>query len=463
MRARRLPLALGLILSLAVLAVAFPAAVSGMGGKRHGDGRSHNLFRVGSTHDRVPVETFEEPFFTDLAFQGRYAYQGTWNGGFRVVDISRPWRPKVRAEVDCGSAQGDIAVFGDLVFRAVDSPVAAETVEDTCDAPAADTGFEGIQIFDVDKPWRASADDLVAAVPTDCGARSLTVVPDLRRHRVLVYVAAGPTQPEYNNDPVWVQECSEEHDKFQIVEVPLRRPEDASVLADAVLDGGHTCDDIAVLSTRSKRLAACAGNEAVLFDIANPAEPQRIRSFAAPGVPVWSSAAFSWDGSVVALAWEPAGGLEASCEASDPARGKSIVFFATETGEQLGAWTLPRAQSAAESCAIHSLGVAPTRKRNVLVAGVLQAGTWVVDFTDPAQPKTLAWSDPRPLADTLTFGGAWASYWYNGLVYESNVTKGLKAYAPAHGALPRGRRLPILNPQTQLGPRRPWSWHSWWH
>jgi hypothetical protein len=463
MRARRLPLALGLILSLAVLAAAFPAAVSGMGGKRRGDGRAENLFLVGSTHDRVPVETFEEPFFTDLAFQGRSAYQGTWNGGFRVLDISRPWRPKVRAEVDCGGPQGDIAVYGDLVFRAVDSPIAAESVEGTCDAPAADSGFEGIQIFDAHKRWRASSYDIVAAVPTDCGARSLTVVPDLRRYRVLVYVAAGPTQPEYNNDPVWRQECSEDHDKFQIVEVPLRHPEDASVLADAVLEGGHTCNDITVLSTRKHRLAVCAGNKAVVFDIANTAEPQRLRAFTASGVPVWSSAAFSRDGAVTALAWEPADGLEASCQEADPARARSIFLFATGTGELLGTWKLPRAQSAAENCAIHSLGVVPTRKRDVLVAGALQAGTWIVDFTDPAQPKTLAWSDPRPLGETLSFGGAWASYWYNGVVYESNVTKGLKAYLPSHKALPRGAWLPILNPQTQLGPHRPWSWHSWWH
>ena len=124
---------------------------------------------------------------------------------------------------------------------------------------------------------------------------------------------------------------------------------------------------------------------------------------------------------------------------------------------------LTRAQSAAENCAIHSLAVMPTKKRDVLVAGALQAGTWVVDFTDPAQPKTLAWSDPRPLADTLAFGGAWASAWYNGVVYESNVTKGLKAYFPSRKVLPRGAWLPILNPQSQLGPRHPWSWHAWWH
>jgi hypothetical protein len=218
-----------------------------------------------------------------------------------------------------------------------------------------------------------------------------------------------------------------------------------------------------VLSTRKHRLAVCAGNKAVVFDIANPAEPQRLRAFTASGVPVWSSAAFSRDGGVTALAWEPADGLEASCQEADPARARSIFFFATGTGELLGTWKLPRAQSAAENCAIHSLGVVPTRKRDVLVAGALQAGTWIVDFTDPAQPKTLAWSDPRPLGDTLSFGGAWASYWYNGVVYESNVTKGLKAYLPSRKALPRGAWLPILNPQTQLGPHRPWSWHSWWH
>ena len=44
-----------------------------------------------------------------------------------------------------------------------------------------------------------------------------------------------------DNDPVSRHEVSVEHDKFQIVEVPLDDPEDAQVIADVPLEGGHSC------------------------------------------------------------------------------------------------------------------------------------------------------------------------------------------------------------------------------
>ncbi len=455
-------LVLGLMLAL-VLGIATIPASANKPGKPSRDGSlSKNTRLIGATRDNRPVETSLEAFFTDAAFQGRYAYQGTWNGGFRIVDIKKPWRPKPVSEVDCGTYEGDIGVYKDLVFRSIDTPIAAKTVEETCDSDFADSGFEGIQIFEVGNPRRASADDLVAAVPTDCGSHTHTVVPDLRHKRVLLYVSSWLPEsgPEYDNDPVWVAECHRDQDKFQIVEVPLRHPEDAQVLADVPLEGAHDCHDIGVLITKRRQLAVCAGMEAVVFDISNPAEPVRLRSFTAPNVPMWSSAALSWDGKITVLGWEPGFGKEAECQAADPAVKKSLFFFDTETGELLGTWVLPRPQSAVENCAIHNYTVVPTRKRNLLTLGAYQAGTWVVDFTDPAAAKTVAWADPRPLdPGALTMGGAWGSYWYNGFVYESNVTKGLKVYKVWDRALWGARELDRLNPQTQIWPDDRWGKH----
>ena len=455
----RRALALGLLLALAAT---LPAAAHRPGGP---SGASfQGLTLVGETGDSRPVETFEEAFFTDVAFQGRYAYQGTWNGGFRVVDITRPWRPEPVAEVDCGSSQGDIGVYGGLVFRSVDTPVAATTLEETCEAPPAASGFEGIQIFEVGKPWRADADDLVAAVPTDCGSRTHTVVPDPRNHRVLLYVSSGPTVPEYNNDPVWRQECSSEHDKFQIVSVPLHHPEDAEVLADVPLDGGHSCQDVGVLLTWRAKLAVCAGKEAIVFDISNLGEPQRLTSFTHDGVPKWNSAALSKDGSVTALGWEPGNGVEPACQAGDPDRSKSVFFYDTSSGDLLGSWVLPRAQSAHENCAIGSVSVIPTRHRDLLTVGAYQGGTYVVDFTDPEHAKTLAWYDPPASGtNTLTVGGAWGSYWYNGFVYESNMTEGLNVYRlDDWWVRAKADRVSFLNPQTLIRSQG-WPWHRPWH
>ena len=68
----------------------------------------------------------------------------------------------------------------------------------------------------------------------------------------------------------------------------------------------------------------------------------------------WHSAAFSWDGEVLILGWEPGGGSLPECEATDPPVKKSAFFYDADTGAKLGQWTLPRPQSAAENCTIHS-------------------------------------------------------------------------------------------------------------
>ena len=60
----------------------------------------------------------------------------------------------------------------------------------------------------------------------------------------------------------------------------------------------------------------------------------------------------------------------------------------------------------------------------MLVGGNYQAGISVVDFTDPANAKEIAYADPAPLVPTQ-LGGDWSTYWYNGRIYESDITRGL--------------------------------------
>ena len=44
-------------------------------------------------------------------------------------------------------------------------------------------------------------------------------------------------------------------------------------------------------------------------------------------------------------------------------------------------------------------------------------------FTDPAAATEIAYADPAPLVPTQ-LGGDWSTYWYNGLIYESDITRG---------------------------------------
>ena len=59
---------------------------------------------------------------SDLAFWGRLAYQGNYNG-FRVIDIADPNHLSVLADVDCGSGQGDVTVWENVLVRSVDYPM----------------------------------------------------------------------------------------------------------------------------------------------------------------------------------------------------------------------------------------------------------------------------------------------------------------------------------------------------
>jgi hypothetical protein len=81
--------------------------------------------------------------------------------------------------------------------------------------------------------------------------------------------------------------------------------------------------------------------------------------------------------------------VAAECEATDAVEKESFFFYETETSDFLGKWTLPRSQSSTENCTLHNYNVVPLRNGgDVLVSGHYQAGTWVVDFTDPANAQT---------------------------------------------------------------------------
>ena len=56
---------------------------------------------------------------SDLAFHGNYAFMGNFNG-FNIFDISNPAAPTVVTSVVCPGGQGDVSVYGDLLFMSVE-------------------------------------------------------------------------------------------------------------------------------------------------------------------------------------------------------------------------------------------------------------------------------------------------------------------------------------------------------
>jgi LVIVD repeat len=427
---------------------------------------------------------------SDIAFWGKLAFHGNYDG-FRIVDISASGNPKEISWTHCNGDQGDIVVWGDILVRAWNSPAPADDpatpVQENrfCDGRPVPVGFEGMHIFDISNPKDPAliGDVELSARPQadspGCGTHTLTVAPDLAHNRLVIYNATSGGNTDL---PPQDQEC----DWIDIVQVPLDNPAAASHVRREPLEGGHAAHDNGVILGDVNLLATASGHMSNVFDIGDNAipggsleDPKHLFTIEEEGVcfvpspprpapPLdpqrpcngnWHSASFTWDGKVIILGWEPGGGSQPECEARDPAVKKSAFFYDAQTGKKLGQWTLPRPQTADENCTIHNYNVVPVRSgKYLLVSGNYQAGTWVTDFTDPANPRTVAWSDlpahPRvtppgggqPIPE---LGGAWSSYWYNGFIYESEITKGLNVFLLSDNARAGAIRLDHLNPQTQ--------------
>jgi PA domain/LVIVD repeat len=274
-----------------------------------------------------------------------------------------------------------------------------------------------------------------------CGSHTATGVPDLENDRLLVYNSSSAGGV-----------C----DFFEIVEVPLDDPASARVVNR--VDSMHTCHDIGVILGDAMRLACAGGEGARIFSL-DPADgasltnPVLMHHFDIPGVTIGHSAAWSWDGEVLIFGHEPGGGTQARCQATSAAVDRTIFFYDHE-GNQLGTFLHPRPQTATENCTWHNYNVVPTDKGRILVSGNYQSGISVLDFTDPAHVREIAYADPAPLINpdnpaAIEGGGDWSSYWYDGRIYESDMTRGLLIWNLIDPAVAGARKLGHLNPQTQ--------------
>jgi hypothetical protein len=62
----------------------------------------------------------------------------------------------------------------------------------------------------------------------------------------------------------------------------------------------------------------------------------------------------------------------------------------------------------------------------------------------------VAFADPAPLSETsLVLGGDWSTYWYDGRIYESDITRGLIIWNLSSNVTAGAKKFGHLNPQTQ--------------
>src|ERR687895_512519 len=88
---------------------------------------------------------------TDIAFWGKHAFQGNWDG-FNVRDISAPGNPKQVSRTFCDGNQGDVVVYGNILVRSWNTPAGTPGAFGaglTCDGQAVPGGFGGVDIFGI--------------------------------------------------------------------------------------------------------------------------------------------------------------------------------------------------------------------------------------------------------------------------------------------------------------------------
>lgn len=409
---------------------------------------SDNMTPLGFSRRTVPTSGAGSSVFnSDLAFWGNYAYHGHYDG-FRIIDISDPTNPtQIINYTGCGATQGqgDIVVWENLLVRAWDAPAGSTA---TCAGQLVGQGFEGLNIFDISEP---TAPVLLRNVrmatnttPQGCGAHTLTLVPDVARGNLYVYVSASSSAAA----------CQGIH----IVRIPLDSPADA-VFLRLEPSGGRACHDTGVILGDVNLVACAGGNGFSVWSIDPSLDPPAAGSLEDPillytrpvsGVSIGHSAAFTFDGEVIVFGHEPGGGSQAQCQASSSTVNKSIYFFEALTGTQLGAFQHQRPQTAQENCTWHNYNIVPTDRGYVFVSGNYQSGISVVDFTNPAAAVEIAYADPAPLSPTsLVLGGDWSTYWYNGRIFEADIRRGLIVWGLDDRRNSGTPTLPYLNPQTQ--------------
>ncbi len=427
------------------------------------DPASPNMQKIGHNLE-VPVSG--GAIHSDIAFWRNYAFQGSYDG-FRILDISNPAAPTEVADVLCGASQGDMTISPDgrILVRSQDSPrvLPGNDIAQACHpgtSTSVSQGFEGLQIFDVSDKANPR---FVTAVATDCGSHTHTQYYDRANNRLIIYVSRSGCTGQTNN-PYGIAGTNP-LPRITAVEVPLANPGAARVVNNNIPAGNNGCHDVAVYEGINRLYGACRPYM-ILWDISDPVNPIQLHAVTHAGVTPtlgtsgWHSASFSWDGRILIAGWEPGGGVRPRCQATgvpltdtaDPDdvqtdEMKSVFFFRASDGALINTWVLPRPQTDQEACTIHNYNPVPILDRHLLAMGNYTAGTSVLDFTDPMNPRELGWVDPLPV--DLNKGGSWSSHWYNRYLWESDIDEGLNVFRLDEPVTARTLLMPLLNPQTQ--------------
>ncbi|MGA0265765.1 MAG: DUF305 domain-containing protein [Lysobacterales bacterium] len=390
---------------------------------------------------------------TDMAFRDDVLVTGSYHG-FNVYQLTGQG-PQLMASIVCPGGQGDVSIVGDLLF------MSAQETRGRLDCGLGGVSedvsaerFRGLRIFDISDLTRPVQ---VGAVQTCRGSHTHSVVsgPD-EDGNIIVYNSGTSSIREEEEMPGCFDDLPGDTRtalfRIDVIEIPADAPHEArivdspAVFADpetgalaGLWRGGDHGDetqetsetdqfhDITVFPEAGIAAGACSGN-GIIFDISDPRKPTRIDAVTDQGFAYWHSATFNNDGTKVLFTDEWGGGSRPRCRAHDPLTWGADAIYDIVDGqlEFRGYFKMPAPQLELENCVAHNGSIVPVPGRDIFVQAWYQGGISVIDFTDSSQPLEIAYFDRGPLdAEELIAGGFWSAYWYQGLIYGTEMLRGL--------------------------------------
>ncbi len=199
---------------------------------------------------------------------------------------------------------------------------------------------------------------------------------------------------------------------------------------DGPRPGPTQCHDITVYPAIGLAGGACGGY-GLLLDISDPANPTRLAAVADSNFAYWHSATFNNDGTAVMFTDEWGGGGGPKCRASDPMEWGANAVYTIEDGDMVfrSYYKMPAAQTSLENCVAHNGSLIPIPGRDIMIQGWYQGGISLIDWTDPTDPIEIAYHDRGPFnAEQMQSAGSWSVYWYNGVIVNSEIARGLDIF-----------------------------------
>jgi hypothetical protein len=179
---------------------------------------------------------------SDLAFVGKYAIQGNYNG-FEIWDISNPAKPTLAGEYTCPASQNDVSVYRNLLFM---SSEATNSRADCKFGGFTEPGAQrdrvrGVRIFDI---TNIAQPRLVTSVQNCRGSHTHSVLEDPNdKENIYIYISGSAGVRPAEEVPGCVDDPNDPNTsrfRIEIIKVPLAAPEKATIVNGAQIFQGLT-------------------------------------------------------------------------------------------------------------------------------------------------------------------------------------------------------------------------------